>query len=103
MRFLALRIPSCYARTLVDTVAHAICQNSCNICNSQGGNRFFEAGALTSRQSGCDHAFCLSCIRGWRREREQQAGLEVRVLSERRGVRDHFPYGGSLRLSFILV
>ena len=22
---------------------------------------------------GCDHAFCLSCIRGWRREREQQA------------------------------
>ncbi|CAJ1344625.1 unnamed protein product, partial [Effrenium voratum] len=39
----------------------------CGICFESVKRRGERFGMLES----CDHAFCLSCIRGWRREREQ--------------------------------
>mmetsp|Transcript_9875 Transcript_9875/g.17203 ORF Transcript_9875/g.17203 Transcript_9875/m.17203 type:complete len:166 (-) Transcript_9875:74-571(-) len=39
----------------------------CGICFENVKKRGERFGMLES----CDHAFCLSCIRGWRREREQ--------------------------------
>ena len=41
--------------------------SECGICFENVKRRGERFGMLES----CDHAFCLSCIRGWRREREQ--------------------------------
>lgn len=41
--------------------------SECGICFENVRRRGERFGMLEN----CDHAFCLSCIRGWRREREQ--------------------------------
>ena len=41
--------------------------SECGICFENVKRRGERFGMLEN----CDHAFCLSCIRGWRREREQ--------------------------------
>ncbi|CAE7415169.1 MKRN [Symbiodinium microadriaticum] len=47
----------------------------CGICFENVMKRGERFGMLES----CDHAFCLSCIRGWRREREQQDKQNLRL------------------------
>ncbi|CAE7711316.1 MKRN [Symbiodinium sp. CCMP2456] len=47
----------------------------CGICFENIVKRGERFGMLES----CDHAFCLSCIRGWRREREQQDKQNLRL------------------------
>lgn len=47
----------------------------CGICFESVGKKDGRFGMLES----CDHAFCLSCIRSWRREREQQDRQNLRL------------------------
>ncbi|CAE8655657.1 unnamed protein product, partial [Polarella glacialis] len=65
----ARRAPRSSQRSLP---AHEV---ECMICFENVGKKKERLGMLES----CDHAFCLSCIRGWRREKEQQDRQNLRL------------------------
>lgn len=47
----------------------------CVICTDSIGKKGEKFGMLEN----CDHAFCLSCIRSWRKQREQQDRVNLRM------------------------
>ena len=49
-------------------------QDECGICFDSISNKGEKYGMLEN----CDHAFCLSCIRSWRKQKEQQDRANLR-------------------------
>ncbi|OLQ08681.1 putative E3 ubiquitin-protein ligase makorin-2 [Symbiodinium microadriaticum] len=66
------------------TICRHFLQGRCDACRNlhtmpEPREPALPAVPVANGQSRCDHAFCLSCIRGWRREREQQDKQNLRL------------------------